>query len=222
MRKFVLIALALMLLMIPSVKAGTGTIRIDPMWPVMLESPATFEIWIEGGSTESNDPNILLVMTEACWDGLTADVVVSWSGGSVSFAKVDFASATGMGGVYVPPSGTTPGGRYEVSALKDHLDEGLSVPLSAGDTIYWVMSDFLGVDPLTGEKQTFTVTLSSTDPRMLVYALGKSDPAGDFDMKVPPTNPGFIVPELVPILLVLASFSAFAIYAITRRKVHLK
>jgi len=221
MRKFVLIALAMVLLIVPSVKAGTGNIRIDPTWPVMLESPATFEIWVEGGAAESNDPNILLVMTEACWDGLTGNVEVSWSGGSVSFMKGDFTPVQ-VNSDKVPPSGTTEGACYTVASLKDHLDEGLSVPLSADDTIYWAMSDFLGVDPLTGEKQTFTVTLPSTAPRMLVYALGKSDPAGDFDMKVPPTRPGFMVPELGTMLLVIASFSAFAIYAIARRKVHLK
>jgi len=221
-----LLSLALLLVAVPYVNAQTGTIRIDPVWPIMLASPADFEIWVEGAGDPTHDPNVLLVMSQGCYDGLTGDVVVSWtwpSSDSVTFSKAAFgANAVSDNSAKVPPTGTTEGGCYTVASLKDHLDEGLSVPLSADDTIYWAMSDFLGVDPLTGEKQTFTVTLPSTAPRMLVYALGKSDPAGDFDMKVPPTRPGFMVPELGTMLLVIASFSAFAIYAIARRKVHLK
>jgi hypothetical protein len=51
---------------------------------------------------------------------------------------------------------------------------------------------------------------------MLVYAIGKS--GTDFDNKVPPTIPGFVVPELGPILLALASFSALGLYSLKRRE----
>jgi len=221
-RKFVLLALALMLVIIPSVSArATGTIRIDPVWPVMLESPADFEIWVRGAGNPTSNPNILLAMTEDCWEGLTGNIVVSWSGGSVIFTKEEF-TAVQVNGNKVPPSGTTKGACYTVASLKDHLSYGLSEPITSTETIYWAIKPFLS-NPLTGTPQTFTGTLPSSHPRMLVYALGKTARASNlFDNKVPPTRAGFVVPELGPMLLILAPFSAFAIYAVRRRKVHLK
>jgi len=212
-----LLSLALLLVAVPCVKAQTGTIRIDPVWPIMLASPADFEIWVEGAGDPTSSPNVLLAMTEGCYNGWTAgNVVVSW-GGSVNFAKADFTGVTDNS-LKVPDSSVAEeGARYTVASLKDHLSYGLSVPLSATDTIYWAMKPFLN-GPLTGAHQTFTVTLPSTDPRMLVYALGKTASSTLFDNKVPPTQPGFIVPEPGTIFLAAASFSALALYALKRRK----
>jgi hypothetical protein len=59
---------------------------------------------------------------------------------------------------------------------------------------------------------------------MLVYAIGKISSSSfnvgcyEFDTRVPPTMPGFVVPDLAPILLAMASFSALGLYAIRRRK----
>jgi hypothetical protein len=218
-KKFILLALALILVTIPSAKA-MGTIRIDPVWPVMLGSPVDFTIWVEGAGDPTGEPNVFLVMTEACWDSLTGDVEVSWSSGSVSFMKEDFTPAQ-LNSEKLPPTGTTEGDCYTVASLKDHLSYGLSEPISSTETIYWAMKPFLS-SPLTGTPQTFTGTLPSTHPRMLVYALGKTEGSNLFDNKVPPTRPGFVVPELGPMLLILAPFTAFAVYAVRRRKMHLK
>jgi len=217
-----LLSLALLLVAVPYVNAQTGTIRIDPVWPIMLASPADFEIWVEGAGDPTHDPNVLLVMSQGCYDGLTGDVVVSWtwpSSDSVTFSKAAFgANAVSDNSAKVPPTGTTEGGCYTVASLKDHLSYGLSVPISASETIYWVYGPFLGGADLTGTHRSFTVTFTSTDPRMLVYAIGKTEAGTLFDNKVPPTQPGFIVPELGTVLLVLASFSALALYALKRRK----
>ncbi len=203
---------------------ATGTIRISPALPVMVESPADFEIWVQGAGDPTYDPHILLVMTNESWDGLTGNVVVSWNGDSVSFAKGDFAMADSG---YVPPSGTTEGARYTVASLKSHL--GTEGP------VYWAMDAFLDGPLHTSPHQNFTVTLTSTKTRMLVYALGKTDCDQEstlqiptnlnpncndypFNNKVPPTIPGFIVPELSTILLALASFGALGLYAFKRRK----
>jgi hypothetical protein len=228
LKKFELLAVVItvVLVTVPFAYAGTatGTIRLSPEWPAMVASPANFEIWVEEGGDPTNCPHVLLVMTEDCWNGLTADVVVSWSGGSVSFNKMaDFTGVTDNG-AKVPPSGTTEGACYTVASLKDHLSYGLSTPISSTETIYWAMDAFLN-GPITGIPQTFTVDLPSTEPRMLVYALGKTEGSeclDNFSRKVPPTNPGFVIPELAPVVLALASFSAFALYAIRRRKVYLK
>jgi len=208
MKKLVLISLALMLAFIPLVKAQTGTIRISPALPEMTESPAEFTIWVEGAGNPTTDQHILLVMTTASFEGLSGDVMVEWEGGSASFPDSAFTAAkTG----WVPTSGTTPGGRYTVASLQDHL----GVPHS--ENIYYAHGSFLEND-LTHDPQEFTVTLPSSDPRMLVYAIGKSEGSDLWDNKVPPTIPGFVVPELGPVLLATASFGALAVYAIKRRK----
>lgn len=215
------IMLTLFVLIINPAIAETGTIRISPALPVMTDTPATFEIWVQGAGDPTYDPHILLVMTYECWDGLTGDVVVTWDGGSTSFEAGDFTEADSG---YVPPSGTTMGARYTVASLKDHI--GTDGP------VYWAMDDFLSGPLHTSPHQTFTVTLPSTNPRMLVYALGKAScntvlqlPSelepncfDWFNNKVPPTIPGFIVPEPSTILLALASFSAFALYAVKRKR----
>jgi len=201
------VVIAILAVMVSPVFAQ-GQIRIDPALPVMLDSPATFTVYIESPEqSPATDPHIFLVMTEDCWNGLTGPVVVTWLGGSISIPKANFAPDTG---VDIPP-GATPGASYTVASLKSHL--GTSGP------IYWAFVAFLA-GPITDTPQTFTVDLPSTDPRMLVYALGKgSKSTGLFDFKVPPTIPGFVVPELGTMLLVLASLSAFALYAVKRRKV---
>jgi len=219
MRKIIVICSTLLLLaMISGASAETGTIRIETpegeYWPVMLESPTDFEIWVQGAGNPTSYPNILLAMTEASWIGLT-DVVVTWSGGSATFSSGDFASAQ-ENSAKIPP-GTTPGGSYTVATLKDHLSYGLSEPISADATIYWAMKPFL-TGPLTHDHQEFSVALSSTSPRMLVYALGKIGDSTLFNNKVPPTRPGFVVPELGTALMLIASFSAFALYTLKRRK----
>ena len=227
MKKALLIlTLALMLVIVPTVQAQTGTIRIETpeghYWPIMLESPATFEIWVQGAGNPTSAPHILLVMTKTSCLGLTGNVVVSWTGGSTSFAPGEFTEVT-ENSAKVPPSDTypiTPGAGYTAASLKDHLSFGLSEPISSTETICWAMKPFLDGAPLTSSHQSFTVTLPSTDPRMLVYALGKTEDSTLFDNRVPPTRPGFIVPELTTILLVLASFSAFTLYIVKSKRYH--
>jgi len=190
--------------------SGTGTIRISPALPTMLTSPATFEIWIQGAAQPpTQDPHILLVMTQASWQGLSGNVVVTWTGGSTSFSSGDFIP-TDTG--FVPADvGTTSGGRYTAAALQDKL----GVPHS--ENIYYAHRSFLS-GSITQTPQEFTVTASSTALRMLVLAIGKNPGGSLFNNKVPPTIPGFVVPELAPVLLALASFSALGLYAVKRRK----
>jgi hypothetical protein len=223
-KSVLLLSLVLAFLVIPYAKAETGTIRIDgpegKIWPVMLESPADFTIYVKKVANPTNEPNILLVMSEASWGGLSGNVVVNWTGDSIMFAKGEFTAAT-TNSDKVPPSDTYPmttGVGYTVASLKDHLSYGLSVPLTSMDTIYWAMKPFLGGGPITETPQAFTVTLPSTQPRMLVYALGKIDESTVFNNRVPPTKPGFVVPEVAPVLLVVASLGALAVYMLKPKK----
>ena len=181
---FLLLTVMTLLSISIPVFAGTGSIRIDPPLPDMSASPADFEIWAQ--SDVANDPHIFLVITEACYNGLTADTVVSWSGGSLTIIKAEWNGPETNNGDKLPP-GASNGAGYTVASLQDHLDtEG---------PIYWAFGSILDGAQLTADHQTITVTLSSDDPNMLVYILGKSPDSEDFDMRVPPTIPGFVVPE---------------------------
>ena len=185
-----------------------GQIRLDPHssyypLPIMLSSPATFNVSTESPEHTAYNPVILLVMTNGSYQGLTGDVLVEWDGGSRSFAKGDFTSV--VGNLFK---------RYTVASLKEHI----GVNGTQDDALYYAYGPFLS-NPINATSQTFNVTLPSTNPRMLVYVLGSSsENSGDLDMFVPPTQPGFVVPDLATILLASASFSAFALYALKRRK----
>lgn len=177
-----------------------ATIRISPALPMMVQSPAEFEIWVTNFDT--NDPNILLVMTESSYNGLTGDVVVTWTGGSTSFAKADFTPVN---------TGKICYDMYTVASLQSHL----GVPHS--ENVWYAMGPFLP-GPITQTLQTFTVTLPSADPRMLVYAIGKCKGSTTFNNSIPESIPGFVIFELAPAMLALASFSALGIYAVKQRK----
>lgn len=184
---------------------GLGSLRIEPNLPIMLKSPAEFNISATNRRTVY-DPHILLVMTDASYKGLKGSVTVEWNGGSISFSKADFTEVSGT----VPPSGAHEGVYYRVECLKSQI--GYEGPL------WYAYGPFLS-RPVDNTKQEFTVTLPSTSPRMLVYAIGKSNPNSNvFDVRVPPSIPGFVIPDLAPMLLATASFSAFGLYGIKRRK----
>lgn len=210
MRKTVLamICLVSFVFAISSVSAPTGTVRIDPTLPLMIGSPADFEVWVQGAGDPTFDPHILLVMTEECKLGLAHDVVVTWDGGSLTIVIDDFVEA---GDKYVPMSGATNGARYTVASLKDHI--GTEGP------VFYAMGSILEGPLHNSPRAAFTVTINSTSPRMLVYVMGKMDAAGDlFDTRVPPTIPGFVVPEVGTLLLTLAPLGAFGLYAFKRRR----
>ncbi|MHC4690133.1 MAG: hypothetical protein ACYS5F_10915 [Planctomycetota bacterium] len=204
------IIMALLSVSTPVFAVATGGLRIDPDQTVAtLETPATFEVSAQ--SADSYDVNFLLVVTVECYVGMPGGPAiaaeVAYGGTTIEFTKSDFVEASSG---FVPPTGTTPGARYTVASLKDHIDtEG---------SVYWAMkpmghADF---DPLTTTEREITVTLDSSDPRMLVYLQGKSvNDATLFDMKVPPTTPGFVIPEIpLGTIMVLASMiAALAIYA---------
>ena len=208
---FILITITTLLSISTPVFAGTGGLRIEPdQTEATLESPATLEVYAQ--SADSYEVNFLLVVTVECYngmpDGSAIAAEVTYSGTTIKFMKSDFV-VTSSG--FVPPSGTTPGARYTVASLKDHIDTEASV--------YWAMkpmghADF---DPLTTTKREITVTLDSSDPRMLVYLQGKSvnDATTLFDMKVPPTIPGFVIPEtpLGTIMGLATMLAALVIFA---------
>jgi hypothetical protein len=202
---FILVAvMTLLTLSIPVLGVdGTGSIRIDPPLPTLTASPAEFEIWVQSGT--ANEPHIFLVITEACFLGLGADVTVSWDGTTLTIPEGDWVGPKSVNSEKYPPD-TTNGAGYTVASLQDHLE--------TDGPIYYVFKPILD-GPLTSTKETITITLESTDPEMLVYILGKSSGSELFDMRVPPTIPGFVVPEIplgtvVGLATMLAALAIFA------------
>jgi hypothetical protein len=207
--------------------AGTGGLRINPTWPVMVSSPSDFTVWAQ--SADAYDVHVLLVTTAECYNEFAiAPQVVAMvdypaGGCSIGFTKNSFTAATTNSEKIPNTSGVpdaTEGAAYTVASLKDHLDEGLSTPLGSGDTIYWAIgslgalcSDF---DPLTTTPVTITVDeRGCSNPRMLIYLLGRSEEGAELlDMNVPPTNPGFMVPEIAvgSVMAVASMFAALGLY----------
>jgi hypothetical protein len=209
---FVLIAILTILTISIPVFAQTGGLRISPdQTEATLVTPATFDVWAQ--SADSYDVNILLVVTAECWDGMPDDpavaVEVEYDGYFLEFTEDNFEEASSG---FVPDTGTTSGARYTVASLKDHIDtEG---------SVYWAMLPMLDpddhFDPLTTTHREIIVTLDSSEPRMLVYLIGKSEDGAElFDMVVPPTIPGFVIPEipLGTIAGLAAMLAALAIFA---------
>lgn len=201
-----------------NVLAGGSIIVITPQWPITQGTPATLQIRVVGPADPTYDPHILLAMTVACWDGLPENpnvaVEIAWTGGSVPFYKNDFELLEGNPPPKIPPDSISDV-QYTRSSLADHLGE------SGDSPVYWAMKPF-PVPPdgqLHTTAQTFTVTLHSTNPRMLVYAIGRSSHnPSKFDRWVPPTNPGFIIPEPATIIAVMTSLAALFVYTIRRKK----
>lgn len=215
-QKILTLTLAILVLSsisIQSVLAADAPIVITPPWPIKQNTPATFQINV---TKPTYKPHILLVMTEACYNGL-ANVKITFASGSIQLTQANFSKLEGNPPPKIP-SANISDVQYVRSSLADHLG------LPGASPVYWAMANITNLvtgGVLTTKPEDFTVTLNSAAPRMLVYAIGKASATdAKFNRWVPPTNAGFVVPELGPILLALASFCAFALYSFKTKKVH--
>jgi hypothetical protein len=191
---------------------AVGQINVSPSADegITLTSPADFTVYM-GDSKTSYDPHIFLVMTEDCMDGLVGNVVVTWTGGSLTVLATDWNYEDGLTEPEpkLPPN-TVEGAGYTVSSLQSHLE--------TSEGIYWAFLPFLGGVMLSSTPIEFTVTINSDSTAMLVYVLGKASETDTlFTDRVPPTNPGFVVPEVATIMLAIASISALGLYALKRK-----
>ena len=217
MKKYLMVILGALLISVPCVMAGAASPRISPLWPVMVESPYTFDVWAQTGDVY--DLQVLLVVTQACYEGMpdAPTIAVTVEGAtSDTLLKTDF-SPESLNSVKLPPSSIN---GYTVASLKDHIDEGLADALGADDTIYWALTDVV-FDPLTATVDELDVTLDSSEPRMLVYLMGNTvDGSGELDTRTPPTNPGFMVPEITAgsIMAIATMFTALGLFALRKRK----
>jgi hypothetical protein len=102
----------------------------------------------------------------------------------------------------VTPTGTTPWAGYTVASLKDHLDY-----------------------DLTARARNITVTIECGNRKNAGLLVRKSeDGANLFDMRVPPTNPGFIVPEIAigSIMAVSTMIGALGLYTYKKKHTPIK
>ena len=184
-----IVLLSALIVITPVFGAGTGLIRIAPETPIVLSSPITFTIWVEGDKI-AYDPHIFLVITQTSHGSLSDDVVVAWEdsgGGSVSIATGDWDPP---GSYPKLPPGTSSGAGYTIDCLKSHL--------VTKEDIMWAFVPILE-GPL-GTAVDITVTFpTGSNPHAMVYILGKSEANGefDYDMRVPPTEGiRLLVPEV--------------------------
>lgn len=217
LKKLTVISLGVMLIAL-AIAIGpvlAATIRVEPHGsyfglPIMLSSPATFNVTVVGGADNpTTDPHIFLVMTETSYNSLIGNVVVNWTGGSPTMVTMTPWTKESDNSVKVPP-GSDSGTGYTVALLRDHLN--------TTEPIYWAFEPFLGGMNITEIPIEFTVTLPATEPRMAVYALGKTGDSELFNNRSPPTQPGFVIPELGTVLLAASSFAAFALFALRRKR----
>ena len=90
-------------------------------------------------------------------------------------------------------------------------------------SVYWALVPFPVTDNVINgptNKYRVHINLDSTDPCMLVYVYAKSENSetADYDMKVPPTNPGFMVPEPATIAAIATPTLSLLGYAYYKRK----
>jgi hypothetical protein len=226
MRRLKLISLSIAIIvfaMVISPAFAEGTIRLEPHGsyygqPVMLDSPATFYVNVTGeASNPTKDPHVFLIMTETSHNSLTGSVVVNWTYNGPKSVTITTWHKETINSVEVPPN-TASGTGYTVASLRSHLN--------TTEPIYWAFASILSGKDLTFTPKAFTITLPAAKPRMLVYVLGKVYSNHQFNIqcepcfnnRVPPTQPGFVVPEPTTIATAAMSLVALAGYAIVKRK----
>lgn len=193
---FVMILITSSVLLGNPVMAGKqGQIRIephafDPPDPVILPSPATFTLSVVEHT--AHKPYILLVISEDCYEALGGEkVTISWDWAAYC-PPVSIEVWTWIKDGWVPPKDDF-GKVYQAKSLRSHLFGMVEEDIPDDEGIWYAYiklgdpCDIIG-EIEEGDEYTFTVTVPGTSPRCLVYAFG-------CDSKVPPTRPGFIVPE---------------------------
>ena len=194
---------------------GLGTLKMYPYWPYMSGTEEEFHVWIEGSGT-AYEPRLFLVMTETCYANLAdpgAAVEIDFEPYGVSpditLYKSDFTPNYETDNSVKIPSWAEEGVKYTVASLKSHLE--------SEDPIRWCYVSFPTY--IDGDGVWFKIKLHSSQPRMLVYVFGKTDSALPYwNIKVPPTMPGFLVPEPATIAAVATPMLTLLGYAYYKRK----
>ena len=221
-----------MVILIPSIilyvsANPMSNIRVVPVGstetgePIVTQSPTTFMIYV---TTSEYSPIhnvwLLIVLNAPTYEALH-NITVD----TTTFDQTCFNPVRSSESPRIPPlepdltsappyPGCQYDEQYETSAIRDKLG-------ATGEDIYYGYKFFK--DQIDTIPYEFTVTLnldsSCSDVKVLILALGRfKNPPGPFDAHSPYDGTTLVVPELSPLILVLASLTALGVYAIKRRK----
>jgi len=170
----------------------TGGLRIDPPLPEPSGTTAEFSISVIPSAVPTHHPHILLVITDSCHTTI-GPVSVAWAGGSITITSWHSETVPSVKVPYAINPGdpiATTGAGYTVASLMDHLET--TAP------IWWACESILDDNDIGEGGATITVSFTSSHPKMLVYIMGSTSESNQvvLDTRVPPTIPGFMIPEL--------------------------
>jgi hypothetical protein len=229
-KKISILALIVLLASPIVVFAAGDVIRVVPVgkpetgMAIITSSPASLQLFVTSAQQPRSDIWLLFLIDEATYNGLTT-ITLSGTEGPATIAKGQFTTVTVnsgklplesdgnyTGGVHTYP-GCTKQTRWSVSAILSQMSQ-----LFATTSVRYLL--VYAFDSINTTPKPFTVTVNSPHINVLVLAQGRDGgKAGDpLNSNSPFSGSTLITPELGPIVLSLASFGAFAVYAIKRKK----
>jgi len=226
--RLLVLTLALVLVMVPFAKAGPARlIRIIPAGgvetgePIVTGPPFPAELVIFAeGQVPVENIWLIIVLNDDTYQHL---IEIEVNG--VTFVDGDFVEILGTesAAFTIPPDtppidgvGILEGDKYNAGSLRDKLG-------ATGESIWYAYKDS-EIDEIWGTPMPLSVTVDSPgcdDLKALILAVGQYYPDGDlgpFNRSTPYSGSTLVVPEIGTLLLAAASFSAFALYALKRRK----
>ena len=241
MKKFIWILVSIVVLLpITAVAANpeATVIRVVPVsephtgWAIITDSPAFLQINVTTAAhSPINDVRLLFVIdhdtyvnlnsintTGTDWD--TTLYPTDFTGGPLSSdgsTKIPETNDTNWEGPH-PYPGCIHQTQYELGAILSQMSQ-----VYATTMVHYVL--VYAFDSISTSEKYFTVNVDSTHINVLILAQGRHGGEAEDPLtnNSPFSGSTLLVPQLAPVLLALASFSAFALYAVKRRNIsHLK
>jgi hypothetical protein len=228
MKKIMLLVLLAILALPTAVFAAGDVIRVVPAgsldgtMAIITSSPADLEISVTSGQQPRTNIWLLFVIDIDTYNGL-GTITIGGTDGPTTLSKSDFTGVpsnnkipktnddnyVGNGHIY---PGCTQQTQYNVNAIKTQMSQ-----VYPTTSIRYVL--VYGFSSINTSPKSFTVEVDSSHVNLLILAQGRAGslPTDPLDSNSPFSGSSLVVPELVPILLSLASFSALALYAVKRR-----
>jgi len=203
---------------VPVGEPHTGLAIITDTTPAFLKINVT-----SGAHSPMYDVWLLFVVDSDTWDNLNS-ISITGTDGPTTIVKGDFSGALSSSSLKIPGTADTnclpPSGypgcipqiQYELGAILSQMSQ-----VYATTTVYYVL--VYAFDMITyPTEEFFSVTVDSTHVNVLILAQGTEVDGNPLTNNSPFSGSTLVILELGPVLLALASFSAFALYAVKRRK----
>jgi hypothetical protein len=224
-----LIPLIMMLASPMLVFAAGDNIRVTPVgkpdgeMAIITSSPASLEIYVTNAQQTRNNIWLLLVLDNDTYNGLTS-ITLAGTQGPALLAKSSFTAITvNSGKIPLQNDGNYTGGGYTYPGCTNTAQYSVGAILSQMSQVFPTNAVHYGLvyafDSINTTAKTFTVTVNSPHINVLVLAQGCSGTSGKLNSNSPFSGSSILVtPELGPILMAMASFSALGLYAVKRRR----